>query len=194
MSLCHNPLFCILSLSLFLILPLSLSLLSLQQAFNIDYNINIYSAHDYSILSVLGSLGILPALKEATQFGCFLIFELWDGTPPDHTAGIQKSVRSTPCSPMRDRFANKRSKSANNFLNEKSDYENRVLRILANFRPFRTLETDPSIELGAKIDESKEIVLAEFNMDEVREKHNALFECLISKGMYSPPYAKNSKI
>lgn len=143
---------------------------------------------------MLGSLGIIPALKEATQFGCFLIFELWDGTPPDHPGGGQKLVRSMPCSPMRDRFINKRSKSANNFLNEKNDYENRVLRILANFRPFQTSETDPLIELGKEIDESKEMVLAEFSMEEVRAKHNTLFECLISKGMYSPPYAKNSKI
>ena len=95
---------------------------------------------------------------------------------------------------MRDRFANKRSKSANNFLNEKNDYENRVLRILANFRPFQTSETDPLIELGKEIDESREIVLAELSMEEVRAKHNTLFECLISKGMYSPPYAKNSRI
>lgn len=45
---------------------------------------SIYSAHDYSILAVLGSLGIVSSLYCATSFGSYLTFELWEGAPPVH--------------------------------------------------------------------------------------------------------------
>ena len=183
----------------------------LQQAFSTDYNISIYSAHDYSILCVLGSLGIITALQQASLFGCFLIFELWDGIPPVHPSGsgfvnrdqnnnstntTNNSTRSNNYSDTdkiekiekmkSEKFKKQRGESTNNLYFERNDSESRILRILANFRPFSFPEIDSYGTLGKDVDENEENVLAEFDIEEVKMKHRFLFDTLVAKGMYIP--------
>ena len=50
---------------------------------------NIYSGHDYTILCILGSLNISRKITNASHFGSYLIFELWDraGSDTDDASG-----------------------------------------------------------------------------------------------------------
>lgn len=49
-----------------------------QQLFIRNCRLNIYSGHDYTILCILGSLNITRKISNASHFGSYLIFELWD--------------------------------------------------------------------------------------------------------------------
>lgn len=54
-----------------------------QQSFNRNCRLNIYSGHDYTILCILGSLNITRKISNASHFGSYLIFELWDRAGSD---------------------------------------------------------------------------------------------------------------
>ena len=178
----------------------------MQQLFDAQYNMSIYSAHDYSILSVLGSLGILPHMDRATSFGSYLTFELWDGQPSSHSSTAHNS--STSSNPSRNDQSNAdmtsdidntlgvigtRKRSRLNLFSEDRKNDNYILRIVSNFSPF-SLKTGaegdggdgPCSTVGDLVEEGREVVLAEFTIDEVREKLQFLYESLTSKDMYSP--------
>jgi hypothetical protein len=59
--------------------------------FDAEHDINIFSGHDYTILSVIGSLQLRDSLSHAPNFGCYMIFELWDDTPPAHTSSLDNN-------------------------------------------------------------------------------------------------------
>jgi hypothetical protein len=59
--------------------------------FDTEHNIAIFSGHDYTLLSVMGSLQLIDKLSHAPNFGCYMIFELWDDTPPTHPSNIDKN-------------------------------------------------------------------------------------------------------
>jgi hypothetical protein len=59
--------------------------------FDTEHNIIIFSGHDYTLLSVIGSLQLIDKLSHAPNFGCYMIFELWDDTPPTHPSNVDKN-------------------------------------------------------------------------------------------------------
>lgn len=237
---------------------------SLQQSFNREYNMNIYSAHDYTILSVLGALGIMGQLSQPSQFGCFLVFELWDrkenemieitemtekydnskdtillingneirnngnnggnipvecaddngnsgshginGTKGQHSNGHKNSnihgnlgsnsIKNDGNAKHAKYTANdneetllmKKSRKIlkNNFLSETNSNDNRFLRIFANFSPFTGGEYSIIHPSVAQVNEENLQLISELNIEEIKIKHNILYESLTSRGFFSP--------
>jgi hypothetical protein len=233
----------------------------LQQSFNREFNMNIYSAHDYSILSVLGALGIMGQLSQPSQFGCFLVFELWDrnekemieitemsekydnsedtivlidgnetrnnvytgGSIPVERAddngnsgsygingqhlnghkhssingnlglnsinndGNIKHAKYT-AHDNEDSSLLKKSRKIlkNNFLSEANSNDNRFLRIFANFSPFTEGAYSIIHPSAAQVNEENLHLLTELNIEEIKIKHNALYESLTTRGFFSP--------
>lgn len=63
------------------------------------YRVAVYSGHDYTLLSLLAAMGITDTLEEHFGFGCFLLFEVWQGVPPplgsqsqSESASVSESV------------------------------------------------------------------------------------------------------
>lgn len=50
----------------------------IQACFNPQYGLSVFSAHDYTIMSVLSSTKLLSGLVQPVQFGAYIILELWD--------------------------------------------------------------------------------------------------------------------
>jgi hypothetical protein len=56
--------------------------------------ISVFSGHDYSILSVIGVLGLLDNYEiPVLGFGAYLTLELWEGAPPLHHSGKEAGSR-----------------------------------------------------------------------------------------------------
>ena len=227
---------------------------------------NIYSAHDYTILSVLGALDIINQLSQPSQFGCFLVFELWDrkenemieitemsqkdensgetivlingnesrnnghndGSIPVECADDNGNSGSHGINGVKGQHSNghksnsihgnlglnsinntggnikhtnytahdneestlmKKSRKIlkNNFLSENSNSnDNRFLRIFANFSPFTEGEYSAIDPSAAQINEENLHLLIELNIEEIKTKHNNLYESLTTRGFFSP--------
>lgn len=78
----------------------------------------------------------------------------------------------------------KSTKLQNNFLSETVVDDSRILRIKANFSPFDVREKSSSSKYSIK--EEKIILLAEMNIEEIKKKHDYLFESLSSRGFFVP--------
>lgn len=50
----------------------------IESALNKNFSLNIFSGHDYTILSVLASLNLVQNFERPTGFGAYLLFEVWD--------------------------------------------------------------------------------------------------------------------
>lgn len=120
--------------------------------FDTKLNTNIYSGHDYTILSVIGSLQLIDKLKNAPNFGCFLIFELWDTAPPQHAStskieGTSKIIgHDCSCKPARVvvNDVEKNGTPDNCYhkdilLYKPVEADSRILRILLNSCPIGTM-------------------------------------------------------
>ena len=56
----------------------------LQRTIYNDGSVNIFSGHDYTLLSVLSNLLPSYSLNTPTSFGGYIMLELWEGAPPPH--------------------------------------------------------------------------------------------------------------
>lgn len=79
---------------------ITLTVITLQRAFNPSYTMNFFSGHDYTILGLMSCMRLVTNLRRPIEFGSYVIFELWDGplgdarvteSPegPDDVAGLQ---------------------------------------------------------------------------------------------------------
>lgn len=243
---------------------------------------NIYSGHDYTILCILGSLNITRKISNASHFGSYLIFELWDRagsdkedgsgaqgcdtitvsvTPSDHcntgivdpvqescsvvgvgdSISFESTVRharsgaalygcdqhgdgygesyNTLCScdgtppnevtdvtatttdvTLREKIqkseglqtllelSENKNKMKNVFLQTIGDEveDRRFLRISANFSPFEARDNTLKERLNHVVNEKNIVLLVELSIQEIKEKHDFLFQSLTSRGYFVP--------
>ena len=57
-----------------------------ESALNKDINLNIFSGHDYTILSVLAALNLVDNFEQATGFGAYILFEVWESSSDEDSA------------------------------------------------------------------------------------------------------------
>ena len=122
-----------------------ISLDMLRSTINPGYKFNLFSGHDYTILGLLSVMDILPAYEMQLSFGAYLLFELWDSTPPPHPSGPAKVSRV------------------------KSSTDNRILRILLNYCPFISPENRIDDEAIVTPTVHHEVVQAELSLDIISE-------------------------
>ena len=122
-----------------------------------------------------------------------------DGTPPnevtDFTAcdvtpskNIDEKIKKS------DQFQNllglseNKMKMKNTFLQAVSDEteDRRFLRILANFSPFEARDGTVINRLNHEVNEKNTILLAELSIQEIKQKHDFLFQSLTSRGYFVP--------
>ena len=133
----------------------------LERCLDDSYRVNVYSAHDYTVLSALSALRIYPEYEEMLNFACTLVIEVWSGVPPPHlTSG-----------PARRPLGHEKTCIDNvvELFTGPAHVEGKVVRLLLNTNPFRdpmvsTLQPVPSANTAC------EIVLAEYTEAQVREK------------------------
>lgn len=51
-----------------------------ESALNTDFSLNIFSGHDYTLLSVLAALNVVDKFENATGFGAYLLLEVWENS------------------------------------------------------------------------------------------------------------------
>jgi hypothetical protein len=127
------------------------SLNLLQRALDPRYALSIYSAHDYTVLSVLSNLRVLPVYETLLDFACTMTVEVWEGKPPDHPSGPPRVPLGSPLRNPRDR----------------------VVRILLNASPYRDFYSKEKTALPQDLNE---ISLAEFTEEEARGLASSIFE------------------
>jgi len=49
-----------------------------ESALNTEHTLNIFSGHDYTLLSVLAALNLVEKFSHPTGFGSYLLFEVWE--------------------------------------------------------------------------------------------------------------------
>ena len=59
----------------------------LERCLDESLRLNVYSAHDYTVLSVLSNLRIFPVYEVMMSFACTVTLEVWSSTPPPHANG-----------------------------------------------------------------------------------------------------------
>lgn len=117
----------------------------LTRALDPQIDISIYSAHDYTVLAALSLLDVIPKIEGPANFACYVLFELWDDTPPAHPSG-----------PARKKFDRVEGDDA---------ADSRVLRVIFNALP---ISCEDSSDLP-KIQTQNEKVLGEFSMKAIQE-------------------------
>jgi hypothetical protein len=64
--------------------------------------------------------------------------------------------------------------------------DKRFLRILANFTPFEAQDDTSINRLSHEVNEKNTILLAELSIQEIKQKHDFLFQSLTSRGFFVP--------
>lgn len=49
-----------------------------ESALNSDFSLNIFSGHDYTLLSVLAALNLVDKFEHASGFGAYMLLEVWE--------------------------------------------------------------------------------------------------------------------
>lgn len=120
----------------------------LQRTLYNDGSVNVFSGHDYTLLSLLSNL--LPEgykMKTPTSFGGYILLQLWEGPPPTHSGLAscvhpQASMKKTP-------FGAKE----------------RVVRVIYNPCPFKNKEN----HVDGVVNDDKEEVLLELTLTEAEK-------------------------
>lgn len=175
----------------------------IQRTFDPEYNLNVFSGHDYTILTLLALFPKhMPTLNRPIEFGSYVIFELWDG-PPEATAAslaidsfmgsvfslldvIQGSIcAATPADPdARDSSCPSPDSS--------SPLSKRVLRLILNQQPFQRHNdkfavdqprNDGKTPYVESVRDDRSIVLADLNMYEVEDLVHAVIKSLHDVGL-----------
>ena len=251
----------------------------LQQSFNRDCSLNVYSGHDYSILCVLGSLNIARKISKASHFGSYLIFELWDragnkeeyslhnrdivnqgvegdmgtvdhiqescsvvgvGVGDSYVSDTRVHIQSgaapfrclvndndgdsdsnntlcsyddtpneitdvTACDVTSSKYSDEKIQKSDQLQNLLGQPDNNVklknpflqtdcgevedrrfLRISANFSPFEASDNTIMNRLNDEVNEKSIILLGELSIQEIKQKHDFLFQSLSSRGYFVP--------
>lgn len=137
----------------------------LTQSQNPTYSVNIYSGHDYTILAVLSLLGVIPKIQSPASFGCYILFELWDGPPPPYPTsselfhhsgdGILSSLQTLTGTST----STSKEKSSTVLAAEGS-----ILRVIFNAEPFS--HNDDGDKLTVQYDNQK--IVGEYSMSDVQ--------------------------
>jgi hypothetical protein len=112
----------------------------LQRTLYHDGSVNVFSGHDYTLLSVLSNLLPSYCLHTPTSFGGYIMLELWEGVPPWHP-GAGSILMGPP----------------------KYAADVRVLRVIYNPCPFK----DEHNRVCSEVYDAREEVLLELSMPEV---------------------------
>lgn len=78
----------------------------LERCLNGETRINVYSAHDYTVLSVLSNLRVFPHYSSMMAFACNVTVEVWSATPPSHHSGPAQMPSSSSESGNRHNLEN----------------------------------------------------------------------------------------
>jgi hypothetical protein len=125
----------------------------------------------------------------------------YDVTPPNEVTDVTASGVTTPKNNS-EKF--KKSNQLQNMLglsenetevkntflqslcNNTEMEDKRFLRILANFTPFEAQDDTSINRLSHEVNEKNTILLAELSVQEVKRKHDFLFQSLTSRGFFVP--------
>ena len=112
---------------------------------------NVYSAHDYTVLSVLSNLRVLPKYEDMVVFGCTVTIEVWSSQPPEHPSG-----------PAR-------------ITSPGGTGEEKIIRILCNNNPFNDTHVNKDLTLPPlhltptlEVQDRNEVCLADLSEEHVR--------------------------
>ena len=123
----------------------------------------------------------------------------YDVTPPNEVTDVtasevtttkntsEKLKKSDQLQNMLGQSENK-TEVKNTFLQSLcNDMEDkRFLRILANFTPFEPQDDTSTNRLSHEVNEKNTILLAELSIQEIKQKHDFLFQSLTSRGFFVP--------
>jgi hypothetical protein len=120
----------------------------------------------------------------------------YDVTPPNEITDItipknnsEKFKKSYQLQDMLGQSENK-TEVKNTFLqslcNDMEMEDKRFLRILANFTPFEVQDDTSLNRLSHEVNEKNTIILAELSIEEIKQKHDFLFQSLTSRGFFAP--------
>jgi hypothetical protein len=119
---------------------------------------------------------LLRTMELPSRYGCYIIFEVWDGTPPVH-----QRVRPTSAKPP------SRPASASASASARADA--RILRVLYNARPTRLdVNLVPQTDF---VDESDEIVLAQVPIAHASRLLSDLIADVETRGIQLPAPSEN---
>ena len=125
----------------------------LERCLDDSLSMNVYSAHDYTVLSVLSNLRVLPVYESMMYFACTVTFEVWSSLPPDHPSGPARIP-----------------------LVDGGEGSGKVIRILLNNNPFndtrKNIDTSmPPLHLcpTSEVQPQNEVCLADLSEASVRE-------------------------
>ena len=177
----------------------------IQRTFDPQYNLNLFSGHDYTILALLAVIpGLIPALNRPIEFGSYVVFELWDGPPEATTASIvfdsllssvfslvdviQGSMcAAAPATPdARESDSSCPSPEPNSTLNK------RILRLILNQQPFERnndiFEVDQTRSDGVTpyvetVRDDRSVVLADLTMYQVQDLVFSVTKSLRDSGL-----------
>jgi hypothetical protein len=123
-----------------------------QSALNKDFSLNIFSGHDYTLLSVLAALELVESFEHPTGFGAYILFEVWEHS--DNSATVKVIFNPDPFkSSPREVDMTSVNQSNELLLKEIAVPELLVLvdslcDQIRHFPPPRELKTQKSIETG----------------------------------------------
>lgn len=123
----------------------------------------------------------------------------YDVTPPNEVTDVtasdvttlkntsEKFKKSHQLQSMLGQSENK-TEVKNTFLQSLcNDIEDkRFLRILANFTPFEAQDDTSINRLSHEVNEKSTVILAELSIQEIKQKHDFLFQSLTSRGFFVP--------
>lgn len=129
---------------------------------------NVYSGHDYTVLSVLSNLRVYPQYLKMMQYACTITVEVWEGSPPVHSSGPAKIPYSGP----------------------ELTLGMKTVRVLLNPCPYCEDDSGPVMITSLLPSDKNEIVLADFSESQIMEKISEIrnsFKTLAATAQVAPP-------
>lgn len=153
--------------------------------------VSVFSGHDYTLMSVMAALGLSDSLSTSMGFGSFLLFELWDGPPPEfdplfylQPAAVQPPTAATTSARDRDRdddlYQNEALSPGSQFAAKNASpraarlaaSSQATLRVVLNPRPVdppRSFDLGPRTDAGFLRDDEGRIQLDTTEYQRMRE-------------------------